>query len=158
MKYQNIQKNNQGKHTDTFNIENAKSVWNMNPQSNFYSLMVGPLVILFASVKRQIDQGSSKSGRFFGRPLMSPFLAFFCLVIATWPKSWWIMWDRFYFDRVQTLETIMFLFLWRLTLTISFWRWSKNFWFLYGDFQEQPWGSTKSECSRDSDLNFWKLT
>ena len=37
--------------------------------------MVRPLEILVALVKRQTGQGYSNSGRFFGRPSMSPFLA-----------------------------------------------------------------------------------
>ena len=46
--------------------------------------MVVPVGILFALVKRQIGQGSSKSGRFVGIPFMSTFIVtFIILVIVT---------------------------------------------------------------------------
>ena len=49
--------------------------------------MVGYLGILVALVKKQIGQGSSKSGKIVGRPSMSPFLAIgFSLLIETRPK------------------------------------------------------------------------
>ena len=47
----------------------------MNPGGNFEKLMVEPLGILVAFVKRQIGQCSSNTGIFVGRPFMSPFLA-----------------------------------------------------------------------------------
>ena len=70
----------------------------MNPGANFETSVVGPLEILVALVKRQIGQGSSNSGRFSGRPSMSPFLAIcFSPVIKTLPKRWWISWERVFF-------------------------------------------------------------
>ena len=46
--------------------------------------VVGPLGILVALVRRKIGQGYSKSGIFFGRPYMSPFLVIhFSLLIET---------------------------------------------------------------------------
>ena len=69
---------------DAFNIEKKKSIRIMNPGENFETSVVGPLRILAALVKIQIGQGSSNSGRFSGRPSMSPFLAIrFNLVIET---------------------------------------------------------------------------
>ena len=53
----------------------------MNTGANFETSVVGPLGILFALVKRQIGQGYSNSGRFSGRPSMSPFLAIFFQLI-----------------------------------------------------------------------------
>ena len=44
--------------------------------------MVGPLGNLVALVRKQMGQGSYKSGRFYGKPSMSPSLAIgFILVI-----------------------------------------------------------------------------
>ena len=68
-------------------LKNAKYIWSMNPGANFVTSVVRTLVICVALVKRQIWQGSSNSGRFSGRPSVSPFLAIcFSLVIETWPK------------------------------------------------------------------------
>ena len=40
-----------------------------------------------------------KSGRFSGRPSMSPFLEIlFSVVIETWTKLWWISWERFFWN------------------------------------------------------------
>ena len=56
----------------------------MNPGANFETLVVGPLGILVALVKRQIGQGSSNSERFSGILSMSPFTAIrFSLAIET---------------------------------------------------------------------------
>ena len=69
-------------------LKNDKSIWSMNPGEDFETSVVGPLGILVALVKRYIGQGSSNSGRFFGRPSMSRFLAIrLSLVIETWPKT-----------------------------------------------------------------------
>ena len=69
---------------DDFNIEKRKNPLKYEPRGGFETSVVGPLVILFALVKIQIVQGSSNSGRFSGRPSMSPFLAIrFSLVIET---------------------------------------------------------------------------
>ena len=46
----------------------------MNPGVNFETSMVVPLGMLFTLVKRQVRQGSSKSGRLVGIPSMSTFL------------------------------------------------------------------------------------
>ena len=84
-------------------LKNAKPIWSMNPGVNFETSVVGPLVILVALVKRQIGQGSYNSGRFSGRPSMSPFLAIrFILVIETWPKHWWISWERVFFKSTDS--------------------------------------------------------
>ena len=64
-----------GKSTDYFNIENEESICRINPEANFETSMLGPLVILVNLVKRQIRHSFSKSGGIFGRPFMSPFLA-----------------------------------------------------------------------------------
>ena len=48
----------------------------MNSGANFETSMVVPLGVLVALVKRQTDQGSSKSGTFVGRPFTSTFLSF----------------------------------------------------------------------------------
>ena len=49
--------------------------------------MIRPPGILVALVKRQIGQGSFKSCKFVGRPLMIPFLAiYFSMAIKTRPK------------------------------------------------------------------------
>ena len=104
-------------------LKNEKSIWSMNPGENFKTSVVGPLEILFALVKRKIGQGSSNSWRFYGRPFMSPFLAIrFSQVIETWPKRWWISWDRVCFESPHTVSTTIFLSLWGLILTISSWR------------------------------------
>ena len=55
-------------------LKNAKSIRSMNPGEKFETSVVGPLEILVALVKRKIEQGYSNSGRFSGRPSMSPFL------------------------------------------------------------------------------------
>ena len=47
----------------------------MNIGGDLETSMVGPLVILFDLVREKISKGSSKSGNFFGRPYMSPFIA-----------------------------------------------------------------------------------
>ena len=47
----------------------------MKVGTNFETSVVGPLGILFALVEIRIVQGSSKSGRFSGRPYMSPFIS-----------------------------------------------------------------------------------
>ena len=104
-------------------LKNAKSIWSFNPGGNLETSMVGPLGILVALVKRQIGQGSSNSGRFSGRPSMSPFLAIsFSLVIETWLKCWWISWERVCFESPQTAGTTIFLSLWGFISTISIWR------------------------------------
>ena len=65
-------------------LKNEMSILSMNPGVKFETSMVGPLGILVALVKRQMGQGSSNSGKFSGRPFMSPFLAIdFSLVIET---------------------------------------------------------------------------
>ena len=65
-------------------LKKSKSIQNMNPGANFDTLVVGPLGILVALVKIQIGQGYSNSGRFYGRPSMSPFPAIrFSMVIET---------------------------------------------------------------------------
>ena len=58
-------------------LKNKKYIRRMKPGVNLETSMVGPLVILVALVKIQIGQGYSKSGKFSGRPSMSPFLAIF---------------------------------------------------------------------------------
>ena len=104
-------------------LKNAKSIWSMNPGANFDTSVVGPLGILSDLVKRQIGQGSSNSGRFYGRHYMSPFLAIcFSLVIETWPKRWWISWERVCFEIPKTVGTTILFSLWGLILTISSWR------------------------------------
>ena len=47
----------------------------MKSGANFETSLVGTLGILVALVRIQIGQGSSKSGIFYERPSMSPFLA-----------------------------------------------------------------------------------
>ena len=69
-------------------LKNAKSILIMNQGVDFETSVVGPLGILVSLVKRQICQVSSKSGRFFGRPFMSPFIAIsFILSIDTQQKQ-----------------------------------------------------------------------
>ena len=76
-------------------LKTAKSIWIMNPGANFETSVVGPLGILVALVRRQIGQGYSNSGRFYGRPSIRPFLSIcFSLVIEIWPKRWWKGWER----------------------------------------------------------------
>ena len=76
-------------------FKNKKSIWSMNPGANFDASMVGPLVILVALVNIEMGQVSSKSRRFVGRHSMSPFLpVHFNLTIETFPKRWWISWDK----------------------------------------------------------------
>ena len=78
-------------------LKNSTSIWRMNPRGNFDKLMVVPLVILVALVKRQRGQGYSKSGVFVGRPSMSPFLDIcFRLAIETWPKRLLIIWEKLF--------------------------------------------------------------
>ena len=57
-------------------LKNEKYIWSMNPRETLEGSIVVPLGILFALVKRKIWQGSSKSGRFLGDPLLVPFLPF----------------------------------------------------------------------------------
>ena len=74
----------------------------MNPGENFETSVVGPLGVLVSLFKRKIGQGSSNSGRFSGRPSMSPFLAIrFSQVIETWPKRWWISWERVFWKSTE---------------------------------------------------------
>ena len=54
-------------------LKNQKFILSMNPGENFETSVVGPLGTLVSLFKRQTGQGYSKSGRFFGRPSMSPF-------------------------------------------------------------------------------------
>ena len=85
-----------GKSTDSFNIknENPSGAWN---HGKVETSMVGPLEVLLSLIKRQIGHGSSKSGIYFGRPYMSTFLGIcFSLVIETWPKCWWIIWEIYF--------------------------------------------------------------
>ena len=85
-------------------LKNEKSIWSMNPGANFETSVVGPLEILVALVKRQIGKGYSNSGIFSRRPSKSPFLAInFSLVIDTWPKLWWIIWNIVSFEIPQTV-------------------------------------------------------
>ena len=103
-------------------LKNTKSIWSMKPGEKFETSMVGPLGVLVALFKRNIWQGSFKSGIFVGRPSMSPFLEIsFSLKIETRPKRWRTIWERFCFDREQTVETIIFLFLWGFTLNVLIW-------------------------------------
>ena len=61
----------------------------MNPGANIETSVIRPLVILVALVMRQIGQVYSKSGRFYGRPSMSPFIEIsFSMVIEISPKRW----------------------------------------------------------------------
>ena len=56
----------------------------MNLGANVETSVVGPLGIVVALAMIQIGQGYSNSGRFDGRPSMSPFLAIhFIMVIET---------------------------------------------------------------------------
>ena len=56
----------------------------MKPGENLETSVVGPMAFLFALVKIQICQGSSKSGIFVGRTSTSTFIEiFFSLVIET---------------------------------------------------------------------------
>ena len=104
-------------------LKNAKYIWSMNPGEKLETSVVGPLGILVALVKRQIGQGSYNSGRFSGRPSMSPFPAIsFSLVIETCQKRWWISWERVCFESTQTVGTTIFLSLWGLTLKFYIWR------------------------------------
>ena len=74
--------------------------------------MVVPLVILVALVKRKIGQGYSNSGRFSGRPSMSPFLAIcFILVIDTRTKKLTNKLIEICFEGVQTVGKTIFLYL-----------------------------------------------
>ena len=101
-------------------LKNEKSIWSMNPGGDLGKSVFGPLAILVALVMRQIGQGSSNSGRFSGRPSMSPLLAIrFSRVIETWPKRWWISWERVCFESPQTVGTTIFL---SLIMRISSWR------------------------------------
>ena len=110
-------------------FKNKESIWSMNPGENYKTSIVGPMGILVALVKRKIGQGYSKSWRFSGRPYIITFI-FICisLAIETWTNHRRINWERFYFDRTQTVGKIIVLFLWGLTSTISIWRQSKLFW------------------------------
>ena len=55
-------------------LKYAKSIWSMKPGANFDTSMVIPMLIFVALVRRQIGQGYSKSGIFYGRPFMITFL------------------------------------------------------------------------------------
>ena len=73
------------------------SIWSVKTGEMFLVSVVGPLGILVDLVKIKIGQGYSKSGRFFGRPSMRPFLDIcFSLEIETRPKRWWVSWDFFW--------------------------------------------------------------
>ena len=100
------------KSMDSFNIENVKSNWTMNSGGKFEISIVGPLVILVALVDRQIGKGYYNPGRFLGDPPWFLLLYFFSLTIETWPKRWWISWERFCFDGSQKAQTKIFLFIW----------------------------------------------
>ena len=77
----------------------------MNPGVNLETSMVGPVEILFVLVRIQIVQGSTKSGRFFGRHSMSPFLAIgFSLEIDMTKALMNKLRDSF-FNRSQTVGT-----------------------------------------------------
>ena len=104
-------------------LKNEKFIWSMNPEEIFDISVVGPLVILVALVKRQIGQGSSNSGRFSGRPSMSPFIAIrFSRVIETWPKTPSNkLRESLFWKSTNSWETI-FLSLWGLILKFSSWR------------------------------------
>ena len=87
----------QVKSTDASNIEKGKIHLKHETRGGVQTLVVGTMVILVTSVKRHIGQGSSKSGIFCGRPSISPFIAIsFSLIIDTWPKFWWVSWERFF--------------------------------------------------------------
>ena len=62
-------------------LKNGKSILSLNPGGYFETYMVQTLVILFALVKRQIGKVYSKSGVFWGIPLMSPFLEIFLILL-----------------------------------------------------------------------------
>ena len=59
----------------------------MNPGANFETSILGPLVILVDLFMIYIGQGSSKSGKFVIRPLISPlFNITHNMVVDTRPK------------------------------------------------------------------------
>ena len=63
-------------------LKNEKYIWSMNPGGDFETSMVRPLIISVDLVKIQTMLGYYKSGKFVGRPFMSPFLAIrFSLII-----------------------------------------------------------------------------
>ena len=89
----------------------------MKPGANFKTSVFGPLGIIVAFIKRQIGQVYSKSVIFSGKPSMSPFIdIIFSHSIETWPKCWWIIWERFFFESAQTVGTKIFLSLLGLVL------------------------------------------
>ena len=78
-------------------LKNAKPILSMKPGKNLKKSVVGPRIILASLVKIKIGQGSSKSGRFFGIPSISPIIDnIFILEIKTRPKHWWINSEGFF--------------------------------------------------------------
>ena len=103
-------------------LKNEKFMWSMKPLEHFDISVVVTLVISVDLVKRKIGQGCSKSGRFYGRPSISPFFAIsFSLVIDTWPNNWWIIRESFCFESENPVGTTIFFSLWGLTLKILIW-------------------------------------
>ena len=112
-----------GKSTDAFNIEKGEIHLKHESRGKFWDISGWNSGDFFALVKIQIGQGSSNSARFSGRPSMSPFIAIrYSWVIETWPKHWWISWERVCFESPQTVGTTRFLSVWGLILTILSWK------------------------------------
>ena len=129
-------------------LKNTKSIWSMNPGENLEISVVGTLGILVALVRRQKVQGSSKSGIFFGRPSICTFIAIhFSILIETWPKLWWIIWERFCFYIKKIDGTATFLSCWELNL---------NFWFEYSIFFEDGRVAPKNKSFRVKKVTMFK--
>ena len=89
----------------------------MKPEADLEKSMIGPLKMLVAFVKRKLAQDYSKSGRFFGRLPIIPFLdIFLSLTIDTPLKRLKIIQRRVFLDRENNFGTKIVLFLCGLTL------------------------------------------
>ena len=62
-------------------FKNEKSIWSINPGEMFETSMFVPLRILVDLVKRQVYQGSYKSGKFVVIPSTSPCIVI-CFILA----------------------------------------------------------------------------
>ena len=93
-------------------LKKGKSIWSMKQGGYFETSVVVPLKILVYLVKRKIGQCYSKSGRFSGRPYVSTFFAIsFSLVIETWTKIWWMIWERFFWKCIDSWDNNILVYM-----------------------------------------------
>ena len=144
-----------GKSTDAFNIEKRKIHLKHKPRGRFWDIS-GWTSGNFSCLIQETDRAWLFQFReIFWETFHESFsYYFFSWVVEIWPKRWWISWERVCFESPQTVSTTIFLSLWGLILKISSWRQSRLLRVWCGDLQELTWWSTKSQCSRGSDVTF----